>query len=344
MPENFREFFMQKLLILLSPNEIEMSAKDFISTYASYMSSIGIVGKAPTGHTYYPSRTAPVVEENVPFFEELVELTHSLEIHTAVSMDLYTDGWFGKDPKYQTMTDNGKVMYHQICPNREEFWQYGAEIVKEIGSYPIDEILLLGAGFIRDHYCFCKKCRADFAPLVGQEPERLTYNYITENPEYHEKWHEWRSSVIHSGIRVLQDAAVEIDESVDRKDPLKLTIEVLIDPESGLAEGAMGEYGYDYAKLGEITGNVMINLYPWSPLLPPKGSKEYNDLVESLYFTNEFTRRGGNASLFRWGVTTIEQLRELKELGRDTGTNRIMSTFGYPKDYSTRRESAIGSY
>ena len=119
---------------------------------------------------------------------------------------------------------------------------------------------------------------------------------------------------------------------------------MLIDPESGLAEGAMGEYGYDYAKLGEITGNVMINLYPWSPLLPPKGSKEYNDLVESLYFTNEFTRRGGNASLFRWGVTTIEQLRELKELGTDTGINRIMSTFGYPKDYSTRRESAIGSY
>ncbi len=335
---------MQKLLILLGPNELDMSAKDFISTYASYMTSIGIVGKAPTGQAYYPSRTAPVEEEYIPFFEELVELTHSLDIHTAVSMDFYTDGWFGKDPKYQTMTDVGKIMHHQICPNREEFWQYGAEIVKELGSYPIDEILLLGAGFIRDHFCFCNRCRADFAPLVDQEPNRLSYNYIIENPEYHAKWHEWRSDIIHSGLRVLQDAAIEIDESVDRKESLKLTVEVLIDPESGLSDGAMGEYGYDYSKLGGITGNVMVNLYPWSPLLPAKGSKEYNDLVESLYFTNEFTRRGGNASLFRWGVTDIEQLRELKELGKDTGITRIMSTFGYPKDYSVRRESAIGSY
>ncbi|MGY5854041.1 MAG: hypothetical protein RTU92_10775 [Candidatus Thorarchaeota archaeon] len=344
MTQNFREFFMQKLLILLGPDDVDMSAKEFISTYASYMTSIGIVGKAPTGHALYPSRTAPVEEEHTQFFEELVDLTHSLDIHTAVGMDFYTDGWFGKDPKYQTMTEGGSVMSHQICPNREEFWQYGAEIIKEIGSYPIDEILLLGAGFIRDHFCFCDRCRKDFAPLVGQEPNRLTYNYIIENPTYHAKWHEWRSNVVHDGIRLLQDAARDSDQLLDRKAPLKLTVEVLIDPESGLSEGARGEYGYDYAKLGEITGNVLINLYPWSPILPAKGSKEYTDLVESLYFTNEFTRRGGNASLFRWGVTDLEQLRELKELGKDVGIDRVMATFSYPKDYSIRRESAIGNY
>jgi hypothetical protein len=135
-----------------------------------------------------------------------------------------------------------------------------------------------------------------------------------------------------------------VDEKVDRKSPLKLTVEVLIDPESGLAEGAANEYGYDYAKLGEITGNVLINLYPWSPILPARGSKEYSDLIESLYFINEFTRRGGNAALFRWGVTSLEQLRELKELGKDAGIDRFISTMNYPSDYSVRRESAIGNY
>lgn len=235
-------------------------------------------------------------------------------------------------------------MEHQICPNRKEFWQYGAEIVKEIGSYPINEILLFGTGFIRDHFCFCERCRAEFAPLVDQEPDRITYQYISENPEYHEKWHQWRSDKVHEGLTYLQEAATDSDDATGREQPLKLSVEVLLDPETGLADGAKNEYGYDYSRIGEITKNVLINLYPWSPVLPVKGSTEYNDLVESLYFVNEFTRRGGRASLFRWGVTTIEQLQELKALGKDVGIDRIVSTFHYPSDYSRRRESAIGNY
>jgi hypothetical protein len=81
-----------------------------------------------------------------------------------------------------------------------------------------------------------------------------------------------------------------------------------------------------------------------SPILPSPSSKEYNDLVEALYFTNEFKRRGGRASLFRWGITTSEQLQELKALGKDVGIDRFVTTFSYPGDYSIRRESAIGNY
>jgi hypothetical protein len=213
-----------------------------------------------------------------------------------------------------------------------------------MGSYPIEEILLFGVGYIRDNFCFCERCKNEFAPLVDQEPSRLTYQYVTETPEYHEKWHQWRSSKVHEALTVLQAAARETDERTERENPLRLTVEVLLDPETGLSEGAQKEYGYDYAKIGEITGNVLINLFPWSPLLPQKGSREYEELVESLYFTNEFTRRGGQASLFRWGVTTMEQVEELKQLARDTGIERIVSSFHYPADYSRRREAAIGHY
>jgi hypothetical protein len=344
MKLNYREFFMQKMLIMFKPEDIEMTAKDFISTYASYIEDIGLVGKGPDGYALYPSRTAPVREQHVPFFEEWVRLTDALDIKGVIGMDLYTDGWFSKDPKYQTMNDKGVKMEHQICPNRSEFWQYGAEIVKEIGSYPIDEILLFGAGFIRDQFCFCDRCRKEFAPLVDQEPNRLTYQYITENPDYHEKWHKFRSDKVHEGLSYLKEAAVESDDATGRERPLKLSVEVLMDPETGLSEGAKNEYGYDYARIGEITKNVLINLFPWSPVLPSKGSSEYNELVEALYFVNEFTRRGGRASLFRWGVTTLEQLQELKALGKDVGIDRIVTTFHYPSDYSRRRESAIGNY
>ncbi len=335
---------MQKMVILLKPEDVEMSAKEFLSTYASYMESVGLVGKAPTGHAFYPSRTAPVNEAYTQFFEEWVELTHALGIKGVIGMDFYTDSWFAKDPKYQTMTANGKAMEHQICPNREEFWQYGAEIVKEIGSYPIEEILLFGTGYIRDQFCFCDRCRKEFAPLVNTEPDRLNYAYITENPDYHAEWHRFRSNKLHEGFSYLQDAAREVDQAVGREEPLRLAVEVLLDPETGLAEGAKNEYGYDYKRIGDITKNVLINLFPWSPLLPEKGTKEYDNLVESLYFTNEFGRRGGRASLFRWGVTTMEQLRELKTLAADAGIDRIVTTFHYPNDYSRRREAAIGNY
>lgn len=345
MKQNFREFFMQKLLVLIRPEDIDTSAKEFISTYASYMTETGIVAKGPSGYTLYPSKYAPVEKQHNAFFEEWINLTDALGIHTAVGMDFYTDRWFAKDPKYQTIAPNGVPMEHQICPNRPEFWEYGAEIVKELGRYPaIHEILVFGTGFIRDHFCFCERCRKEFAPLVNQEPDKLTYGYLTENPEYHEKWHEWRSEKVYQGITMLQRAAEEIDNEVGREKPLKLTIEVLLDPETGLIEGARNEYGYDPLELLEITKSVMINLFPWSPLLPTPGSKEYDDLIEALYFATEFKRRGGTVALFRWGVSSLDHLHELKQIGKDAGIERFIGTLGYPTDYSIRRESAVGNY
>lgn len=180
--------------------------------------------------------------------------------------------------------------------------------------------------------------------MVDQEPSRLTYQYISENPEHHEKWHKFRSEKVHQGLAYLKDAAVEADDATGREKPLRLSVEVLLDPETGLSDGAKNEYGYDHTRIGEITKNVLINLFPWSPVIPTKGTSEYSELVEALYFVNEFTRRGGRASLFRWGVTTLEQLQELKALGKDVGIDRIVTTFHYPSDYSRRRESAIGNF
>jgi hypothetical protein len=342
MKLDFRSFFMEKVLILIKPEDVGMAAKDFISNYASYMQEVGIVAKEPSGYTLYPSRTAPVHEEHTQFFEELISLADALDINTVASMDFYTDGWFARDPKYQTITEKGQAMPHQICPNREEFWQYCAEIVKELGSYPINEIMLFGAGFIRDQFCFCDRCRNEFAPLVDQEPNRLSYGYIIENPEYHKKWHEWRTKKVHQGIAYLQSAAREIDEAAGREKPLKIAVEVLMDPETGLTEGATGEYGYNFSEIKDLTGEILINLYPFSPILPQPDTQEYSNLIEALYFTNEFKRRGGRASLFRWGIETSEQLQELKRIGKDAGIDRFVTTLSYPQDYAVRREAAIG--
>ncbi len=344
MKLNYREFLMSDLLVVFRPEDVEMEAKEFMSTFASYMQGAGLVGKRPDGHTIYPSRTAPVDEEHSKFFDDWVTLADALELNSALSMDFYTDAWFGRDPKYQTVNARGNAMSHQICPNREEFWQYGAEIVKEMGSYPVNEILLFGTGFIRDQFCFCDRCRNEFAPMVNQEPERLSYQYIIENPDYHSKWHSWRTDKVMQGITYLQDAARDADEMVGRENPLRITVEILMDPETGLAEGGKNEYGYDYSRINDITGNLLINLYPWSPLLPGKGSKEYSELVESLYFVKEFERRGGHVSLFRWGVSEMGQVQEMKAIAQDAGISRLITSFHYPADYSTRREAAIGNY
>ena len=61
---------------MFKPEDIDIPAKDFISTYASYMEDVGIVGKGPDGYALYPSRTAPVKEEHVEFFEEWVRNIH----------------------------------------------------------------------------------------------------------------------------------------------------------------------------------------------------------------------------------------------------------------------------
>jgi hypothetical protein len=344
MKVNFRELFMERMGILLQPEDIETTAKDFLSSYASYMKEVGLVAKDPNGKTLYASKTAPIDDKYTQFFDQWVSLTHALGIESSVSMDFYTDGWFGRDPKYQTIGLKGQALTHQICPNREEFWQYGAEIIKELGAYPVDEILLFGAGYVRDEFCFCERCKKEFAPMVDQEPKRLNYPYVSENPDYLAKWHQWRTEKVNRGLQVLQDAAREVDKKANRSKPLRIAVEVLIDPESGLSEGAAMKCGFDYGKIGQITGNVLINLFPWSPQLPKKGTKQYNDLIESLYFTNELKRRGGRASLFRWGVKTLDQFRELKVFGKDAGIDRLVVSLHYPSDYSVRRESAISIY
>jgi len=147
---------------------------------------------------------------------------------------------------------------------------------------------------------------------------------------------------VHQGIEQLQAAARDINDSTERTKPLKLGIEILLDPMTGLTENAQDEYGYDWKRILDITGSILVNLYPWSPILPTKGSAEYDDLVESLYFSNEFKRRGGDVTLFRWGVDSIEEVKDLKDLAKDAAIERISGTFDYPDDYSDRREEAIG--
>ncbi len=342
MKVDFREFFMKNPLLVLTPEDIGSSAREFISVYGSYMREVAIVGKRASGYATYASRTAPVEQEHTQMFEEWLDLSNKLKVKTVVAMDFYTDRWFAKDPKYQTISAKGQAVPHQICPNREEFWQYGAEIVKEIGSYPVDEILVFGTGFIRDRFCFCERCRQEFAPRVGQEPGRLSYEFLVENPDHHQTWHDWRVDKVTQGIAQLQAAAREADDMVERSEPLTLTIEVPIDPQMGLLEGAKNENGLDPSRIFDVTKSVMINLYPWTPVLPRKGSPDYDHLMEALYFVKEFKRRGGSVTLYRWGVSVPEKLDEIWAIARDAEIDRVAVSFRFPEDYAARRESALG--
>ncbi|MCF2135969.1 MAG: hypothetical protein K9W43_01905 [Candidatus Thorarchaeota archaeon] len=340
---DFREFFGKEPLLILTPEDIGPSAREFVSVYGSYMHDVGIVAKRASGYATYASRTAPVESEHNEMFEEWITLLGKLKIKSAVAMDFYTDKWFAKDPKYQTINAKGQAVQYQVCPNREEFWQYGAEIVKELGSHNIDEIIVFGAGFIQDGFCFCERCKNEFAPMVGQEPHRLTYAFLTENPEHHEAWHNWRVEKVSQGITQLKAAARETDDMLERETPLKLTIEFPVDPQKGLTDGARAETGLDYSKIFDITGNILINLYPWTPILPSPGSKDYEDLLEALYFVKEFKRRGGNVTLYRWGMNVPDRVDELRRIAKDAEIDRISFSFHFPDDYAARRESALGS-
>ncbi len=340
---DFREFFGKEPLLILTPEDIGPSAREFISVYGSYMKQIGIVGKRASGYATYSSRTAPVEDQHTEMFEEWLTLLGKLKIKSAVAMDFYTDKWFGKDPKYQSISAKGSPVSHQICPNREDFWQYGAEIVKEIGSHDVDEIIVFGAGFIQDRFCFCERCRNEFAPSVGQEPHRLSYDFLVENPDHHETWHKWRVEKVSQGIAQLQAAAREADSLKERETPLKLTIELPIDPQKGLLEGARNENGLDYKQILEITQNVIINLYPWTPILPSPGTPDYDNLLEALYFVKEFKRRGGSATLYRWGISVPDRVDDLRRIAKDADIDRIALSFNFPENYADRRESALGS-
>ncbi len=342
MKIDLRELFAKNALLILTPEDIGPSAREFISKYGSYMRLAGIEAKRESGYAIFPSKTAPVEQEHTAMFEEWVAITDKLRVETSVVMNFYTDRWFARDPKYQSVSARGNAVTHQVCPNREEFWEYGAEIVKELGSYPIREIMVFGTGFIRDSFCFCERCREAFAPRVGQEPARLNYGYITENPDYHRAWHEWRTEIVMSGLAQLAAAAREADELTERAEPLQLTVEIPIDPQTGLLEGAKTENGLDPARIFDVTKSVVLNLYPWTPVLPRKGTPEHDRLLEALYFAKDYKRRGGSVVLYRWGVSSGEKVDEVMAIARDAEIDRVAVSFRFPESYAERRESAIG--
>ncbi len=339
-----REMLMEKAVILFDPNEIDTGAREFMSNYASYMEVAAIIAKAADGQAYFESDQAPVDDAMAEFFEEWIELSNALEIDTIVAMNYYTDSRFAGNQESQTLDSKGNASLHNVCPNRREIWDYGAEVVKELSNLPIDEILVLGTGYLSEKFCFCDVCRKEFSSKIKIELEQLSHKYLTDHPNHLDEWHEWRREKFVDGIEALQQANAEAVQGDEEVSSPRLSIEVLIDPSTGLAKGAKNHNGYDYSRIRDITGSIMVNLYPWTPGLDPVGSKDYEELVEELYFIREFNRRGGHVTLFRWALDDIEELQILKTLANEVRANRVAITRGYPANYSDYRENAMPSY
>jgi len=339
-----REMLMEKALIVFNPKEIDTEAREFMSKYASYMEKAAIIAKAASGHAYYESDQAPVDDSMTEFFEEWIELSNALEIDTVVAMNYYSDSKYAQNPEVQTLDSNGNASLHHVCPNRRETWEYGAGVVKELSALPIDEILVLGTGYLSEKFCFCDTCRKEFSPKIGINPEQLSYKYLADHPSELEEWREWRRMKFVDGIASLHEANTAPASTEDDMSPPQLSIEVLIDPSTGLVEGSKNHNGYDLSRIRNLTGSILVNLYPWTPRLDSIGSKDYEELVEDLYFVREFNRRGGTVTLFRWAVDDLKEIQALKTLANEVGAGRVAVTLGYPPNYSDYRENAMPSY
>ncbi|MGM0686410.1 MAG: hypothetical protein ACQET3_05545, partial [Promethearchaeati archaeon] len=172
--DTIREMLMEKAVILFDPNEIDIGAREFMSNYASYMNAAAIIAKAADGQAYFESDQAPVDDAMAEFFEEWIELSNALEIDTIVAMNYYTDSRFAGNQESQTLDSKGNASLQHVCPNRREIWDYGAEVVKELSNLPIDEILVLGTGYLSEKFCFCDVCRKEFSSKIKIEPEQLS--------------------------------------------------------------------------------------------------------------------------------------------------------------------------
>ncbi len=329
-----REFFLTKTIPLFRPTEIKEDAKSFISMYGGYMNDVAIMAKDSKGFAYYPSKTAPVYEKRLDFLEQFVTLASEIGVNVSVAMNLFIDEYFANDPKYKTYNENGDAAPHAVCPNRVELIDYAKEIAGELLKYPISEIILFGAGYVRDDYCLCKTCKKEFAKAISADSD-ISWDLISSDSNYMSAWEEFRTSKINTAIQEIQSVITASGKDV------KLTVEIPIDPETGLADGLTRTYGLDINAIRNITKSILINVYPWTPALPPEGTKEFDELVSSLYFTKEFIRRGGSVSLYRWGASDEDTISQLRAIAKAAELDRVMISFTLPENYRERRESSL---
>ena len=332
-----REILSRGVTPILDPYFIDSSADEFLARYGGYIEESIIIVKLDSGKLLYRSASGPTDEKHSEFFSSFSKIATDIGIKVYAMLTTYSDTYFARDKKYSAMKSGvtEKPTNYFVCPTHESYSAYLVELVKEILKFGVSGIALIDLLFPRKEYCFCPNCRNEFSKLAGIERDFMLEN-LTRDIDLYDQWMDRRTEHIESIVKRIKD------EILDQGSDVQVFTEIYLDSETGFVEGARTHFGQDVQKLAEISDQLILHLFPLTPLLPELETPSYTSLLEALDFTTDLKARGNEYSLMFWGSTEEDGIRTLEKLKNDLKANGIWVLPQYPQHYKERREIQLG--
>lgn len=330
-----RDLLTRGVSLIVDPRGLKTSLDDFFASYGGYLEYAVAVAKDMSGRVFYSSKVAPADEENPTFFDEFIDTTEAVGIRSGAYLNVFADAFFAADQEFKTFTADGQPLNSLVCPNKPAFIQHMVTVIKEVAENPIQTLFLGNLGYPHASYCYCNDCRNEFTEYADL---RHTFQIADQaaNPALYNQWIEWRVSKMSQVLQQLVTAAKEV------KPDLKVILSYPIDPESGYVAGTRTNLGLDLETLANMSKNIAIEVFPWTPILPDPGSQDFNNYVENLSFISSLAKTGIEFTMTHWILEDEAEYTRAKSLADTAGISEIYSMFGYPAGYQSLREIRLG--
>jgi hypothetical protein len=137
-------------------------------------------------------------------------------------------------------------------------------------------------------------------------------------------------------IQQLVTAAKEVKPS------LKVIPTFPIDSDSGYVAGTRANQGLDLDAIAKMDKNLAIEVYPWTPILPDPGTKDFTDYIDNLTFVGSLKKLGVDFTMNHWILEDESEYNRAKALADAAGITDIYTMLGYPVRYQSIREIRLG--
>lgn len=330
-----RDLLTRGVTLIVDPHGLKTSLDDFFASYGGYLEYLVGVVKDTSGRVYYSSKVAPADEENPSFFTELIDTTEAVGIRSGAYLNVFADAFFAADREFKTLTANGESLESLVCPNKPAFLQHMVTVVKEVAENPIQALFLGNLGYPHSNFCYCDDCRNGFTEYADL---RHTFQIAdpAANPALYQQWIEWRVGKMTTIIQQLVTAAKEV------KPDLTVIPTYPIDSEAGYVSGTRTNLGLDLEAIAKMSQHLTIEVFPWTPILPDPGSKDFTDYIENLSFVSSLQKSGVKFSMTHWVLEDEGEYNRAKALADAAGIEQIYTMLGYPANYQILREIRLG--
>lgn len=330
-----RDLLTRGVTLIVDPRNLTTSLDDFFANYGGYLEYVIAVAKDVSGRVFYSSKVAPADEEYPTFFSEALDTTDAVGIRSGAFVNVFADAFFAADPAFKTYTTEGQSIESMVCPNKPAFIEHMISVVKEVAETPIQALILGNLGYPHTQYCYCTDCREEFTKYADL---RHTFQIAdpAANPALYNQWIEWRVAKMTALVQQLITAAKEV------KPTLKVFPTYPIDSESGYVAGTRTNQGLDLDALAKMDKTLAIEVYPWTPILPDIGSKDFTDFIENLSFIGSLKKLGIDFTMNHWILEDESEYNRARALAEAVEITDIYTMLGYPNRYQSIREIRLG--